>query len=311
MQRAVVVASLVHLVLSIVDLVSYELGLPDLLDPLRTAQFLMLDNQQIFGVKRLVGGFPEPSSFSFYTIGLYGYWLRLWFGAKRSRLAGAMLLITSVLLLRSTSTSAYATMGTFTALFVVWHFGAALREKKPMTAFVVLGATLPLVLGVLLAAYGLLPNLRAMIDGMFVTKIASDSGVERLVWNLQALRNFRDTYGFGAGLGSVRASSWLVSCLGSLGLIGTGVFVWFIAAVTTARPNGPHSATAKVETAAALQAGCLAILLQSLITKPYPNLEAPFFAMAGIAVGLLRHVQTTQSATSRSPFFGRNRIKPI
>ena len=44
--------------------------------------------------------------------------------------------------------------------------------------------------------------------------------------------------GLGAGLGSVRASNWLIACLGSIGALGTFLFVAFLTAFML-MPAGP------------------------------------------------------------------------
>ncbi|MEM9552288.1 MAG: hypothetical protein AAGA05_14000 [Pseudomonadota bacterium] len=301
--RAMVAATLLHIVLSVIDIGSYALGLPDLLDVLRTASVAMLDNQIVLGIKRLTAGFPEPSSFSYYTIGLYGFWLRYWFGARNSRLSGLMLLAVLALLVRSTSTSAYICLLIFTLLFLSWQFAEIARAQRATTLYVVLTTALPALAGIFVVLYNFVPAIPNLIDQILLSKLQSDSGVERMNWNLQALVNFAETYGLGAGIGSVRASSWMSSTLGSLGLIGAAVYVWFVAATLLQRPPVALRRSDAAHIVAALQSGCAAILIQSLITKPYPNLETPFFAMAGLAVGLCRYLtlKDRSRATRHAP----------
>ena len=56
-----------------------------------------------------------------------------------------------------------------------------------------------------------------LIDTMVLNKLSTASGIERSAWNEQALQNFFDTFGFGVGNGSVRASSFPIGVLASLG----------------------------------------------------------------------------------------------
>jgi hypothetical protein len=309
--RAMILASSLHIFLSLLDVASHTLGFPQLLSFIRTSSAMMLDNQMMLGIKRMTGGFPEPSSFSYYTIGLYAFWLRYWFQPQSSRLAGFMLVAMGLLLIRSTSTAAYVCMGVFTILFFTFHVAKIARDRKAAIVYLVAGFVAPAVLGAFTVAYSFIPELQSLLDQILFSKASSHSGVQRMMWNEQALVNFYETYGLGTGIGSVRGSSWLTSTLGSMGIIGFGLYMWFIGSALTMRPPLEHRQSQTSHIAAALQCGAAAVFVQSLITKPYPNLEVPFFAMAGVAVGLLgyqararvtaRKVQPSGSETERYP----------
>jgi hypothetical protein len=51
-------------------------------------------------------------------------------------------------------------------------------------------------------------------------KAGSASGQERGYWNYISLKSFADTLGLGVGIGSSRASSWLVAVISQLGAVG-------------------------------------------------------------------------------------------
>jgi hypothetical protein len=55
-------------------------------------------------------------------------------------------------------------------------------------------------------------------DASITNKLGSASGVERTSWNMVGLRAFFETFGLGAGIGSVRTSSFLVGVLANLGI---------------------------------------------------------------------------------------------
>ena len=297
--KALIIASVAHVLLAIADVGSYALGLPDLLDGMRTMNMMFLDNQMMFGVKRLSGGFPEPSSFSFYTVGLYAYWLKYWFSERTSRIGAIMVLLMAFLLLRSLASSALVGIACFTILFFAWHLGSIAKRKKATVVYIVLTMILPISFGLGVVVYNLNPAFATSLDTLIFSKLSSGSGIERMQWNTQALLNFFDTFGIGAGIGSVRASSWLFTSLGSFGVLGTGLYLAFIIQTFRARPPQTAADTGAANVVAALQSAMLAVFIQSLLTKPYPNLETPFFAMAGLAVGLTRHMVLTQRATTR------------
>lgn len=296
--KAMALATLVHAGLSAADLLSHAAGLPDLLSHIRTSSYQMLDNQILLGAKRLVGGFPEPSSFGYYTIGLFGFWLRYWSGGLGDRKALLCLLIVTLLALRSTSSGTYASMLLFCTVFLCLRIRGIRPDRLSRTQTRVIGgltAALLLLAAAMVLALNLLPAAGQYADQVLLSKLSSDSGVERMSWNRQAFVNFWETWTFGAGLGSVRGNGWLGASLGSLGLAGTFCFGAFLLAMARLRvPADRRSGGAGGQaerTAAALQYGCGAVFIQAMLTKGTPNLGTEFFAMAGLAFGISRGLQ--------------------
>lgn len=287
--RGMIAATVVHAAMGLADLVTHAAGRRDLMDVFRTANYAMAVNQEMAGLKRMVGGFPEASAFGYYTLGLFGFWLQYWLSAGRSRVAGWMLLLTTAVLLRSTSSSAYVAATGFLLIFTALRIGSGVAQSVSRRSAAILGGAvvlLPLVVFTAVMAYETNAEVRAFVDRSLLNKLESDSGVERMSWNLQALRNFVETGLIGAGLGSVRASNWLVASLATLGLVGTALYLAFI--VSVLRPRGPLPAGPAGDVVLALRAACLALLLRALVVKATPNLEIIFFLLAGIAVGMTR-----------------------
>lgn len=283
--QAVLTATIVHITLSLIDLMGPLVGI-NMLAPFRNAYVAILDEQVLLGVRRLIAGFPEPSAFGIYTIGLFGFWLRLWFSAPRSLLASVLVILLAALLVRSTSTAAYFGLLFYTVLFFLWQARAVAKDSNAVIVYAVLTFLMPLLTGALVVVYQLVPVLSDFANTVVFEKLGSTSGSQRMSWNLQALRNFSDTYGTGAGIGSLRASGWAFAVLGSIGIVGATFYVWFLATTLLARfiPSSKRRGTAEV--AAALQSGCAAVLLLSLTILPQPNLGLAFFLMAGAVTGL-------------------------
>lgn len=76
----------------------------------------------------------------------------------------------------------------------------------------------------LIPALWLLPPIVDDIAARLVSKVDSSSYVDRSAVNNLAGNIFLDTFGFGAGLGSVRASSLAATAVASTGVIGTVLF---------------------------------------------------------------------------------------
>ncbi len=284
-KTAILAASLVHISLSIADLIGPLIGF-DLMAPFRNAYVHILDEQVMLGVRRLIGGFPEPSGFGVYTIGLYGFWLRLWFGAPRSKLASFMAIIMALLLVRSTSSAAIIGLSTFTLFLLLWEVRKIARNGPAVIIYAVLTFLIPVLIGVCVVAFQVVPVLSEFASIAIFDKMDSNSGVERMSWNLQAVQTLADTYGIGAGIGSVRASGWAFAVLGSIGFCGTLLYSWFIAATLFVRVQPRSNNDPKPEMTSALQSSCAAIFLLSLTVLPQPNLGLPFFLMAGMVAGL-------------------------
>ncbi|MFC2966695.1 hypothetical protein [Acidimangrovimonas pyrenivorans] len=288
--KGMAAATFVHVGLGILDVLSHDVGLPQLLDFLRTANYAMLTEVSMAGLKRMVGGFPEASAFGYYTLGLFGFWLHYWLRAGRSALAAWCLLLTAFVLVRSTSSSAYVAAMAFLVAYagfaVARHLDRRINRRSAALT-VGVAVTLWLAFLVLVAAYELVGPVSDFLNRALFDKLGTASGVERMSWNAQAWVNFTETWLMGAGLGSMRASNWLLACLGSIGLIGTALFAGFFASLGRA----PAPAQLDPDRAAAiggLKAGCFALLISAMLTAPTPDLGVFFFALAGLASGLSR-----------------------
>ena len=287
--RGMIVATCVHFALGWLDVLSHKIGMPVLLDPIRTANYAILDDHRLMGLKRMIGGFPEASAFGAYSMGLFAFWLQYWLARPDAPWARLMLLASLMVVLRSTSSGAYVTLAVFLTLFGGWAAIRHLRRQVSRQAVMIaLAAFLMVWIAVLLilASYVLLPSFTAFLDRLIFDKLGTSSGIERMSWNAQAYRNFLDTALMGAGLGSVRASNWLMAALGSVGLIGTGLFLTVMYSVfrlPTTQADGPTR-----DLVSALKTACFALFLGELLTGATPVLGVFFFALLGLITGLVR-----------------------
>src|SRR5215213_4830582 len=111
-----------------------------------------------------------------------------------------------------------------------------------------------------------------------------DSGRERMRWNAQALKNFTDTYGFGAGAGSGYGSGFPGVVLGNLGIVGTLAFGGFFTAVLAGRRDRwkePYPAACQ----RAARWACFTLLVGASAAATILDLGLLFFVFAGLACG--------------------------
>jgi len=305
-----IVASSVNAALGWLDVITFAVGLEALLEPIRTANYAILYDVRMVGIKRMIGGFPEASSFGYFSLGLFAFWFQYWLDTPRSRLVVLMLVITAVAVLRSTSSASYVALVAYLGTVgLMWGARTIGLQTGRRTLSIAIAAVLAFWLTALaiFATYEYVPAVQAFLDRALFNKLDGDSGVERLSWNVQAFQNFLDTGMMGAGLGSVRASSWLMATLASLGLIGSGLFAAFIASVLWPVQPAYHS-DPRMHVVRALQSACVALLISASLTGATPDLGVFFFAFCGLAAGLRRGVilETTAEAPKHAAGLGNN-----
>jgi len=150
---------------------------------------------------------------------VYAYWRR-----TSSWPAALLTVIFFVLIVFSTSSTAYVGCAVLCLLASAGIVASVLSNRLTTVDIILFVGALTIVTA-LLALYlydsRLFAPFANLIQTMVFDKSTSDSGVERAYWNTQSLVSLLDTYGLGTGMGSSRSSSWLVSTLSQLGVIGS------------------------------------------------------------------------------------------
>ena len=283
--KAVIAATAVNLCFAAIDMGSYWTGLGDVLAVIRNGSYRMLNDATVLGFKRIVGSFPEASTFAYFTAGFFAFCASLSLDGIRPRLTGPLALLSLVALVFSTSSTGYAATSGFLALFFITSLARVLSGSV-RRAMLIAVAVLPLVVGAGLTALRLDPPLwrtfNDVVDATIFDKMSSGSGIERARWNDQALINFTDTQGFGAGTGSVRASSFPIAVLANIGAFGALTYGIFLLQVLLGRTDRwPHPFPASCQNAA--RWACLAQLVGASVAGSFIDLGLPFFVFAGLA----------------------------
>jgi hypothetical protein len=301
--QAVLAAAVINLVFALIDLVVYWTGLGDPLTIIRNADYRMLEDATVVGFKRIVGSFPEASTFAYFTVGFFAFCTKLWLSGIHKRVTGPLALLSLCALVFSTSSTGYAaTLGFVVALFVV-SLGQVLTRPVPRPVLVLVTVT-PLLVAA--GAIGLRLYqpvwivVQDMIDQTVLNKLSSGSGVERTRWNEQAMTNFADTQGFGAGVGGTRASSFPIAVLGNIGAPGAVLYGIFLLQLFFGRMNrwrAPFPAACQ----SAARWACFAQLVGASIAGSFIDLGLPFFVFAGLACARPEPVAVAAVAAHRDP----------
>jgi hypothetical protein len=270
----------------LIDLAGKMAGLGDVLAPIRTATFAYLTDSEQAGFWRIAGSYSEASAFGAAALAALAFSFTDW-RQGGSRLSGSVAALLLVLLVLSTSTTAYAGLAVLGALMVTSIARSALTGRlTAIDLLLVAGLLAGAATLICLALYDhrLLEPFQNLLQSTLIDKSSSESARERGYWNERSIMTLFDTWGLGQGFGSSRSSNWLVSVVSQTGLIGTLLQLGLVASVL--RPwaaPGTQAAREPAALHASLRACAFAILLGALIAGGSADPGLLFFiAMAGM-----------------------------
>lgn len=206
-----------------IDLIGKFIGAGDLLEPIRTASYSMLTDVEQAGFFRIAGPYAEASAFGAATVVTLAFMFTYW-RATRDRIALIISMSLLLLLLLSTSSTAYvgAALIAMPLFFSILRTATTGRISRPDLFLLSCGiGAIVMVVAIELYDDKILDPIWDLFNTMIFNKASSASGQERAYWNLRSIDSFFDTAGLGIGLGSSRASSWIVAVISQLGLIGS------------------------------------------------------------------------------------------
>jgi hypothetical protein len=306
--NAALMCVVLNLVFAALDLVTFATGTTELLSFIRNSTYSILNEHEVAGFKRIVGSFVEASSFGFYTLGYFAFALSLWFNGIKPRFTAWLSALSFVALMASTSTTGYFGLTVF--IFAQLCFLGLKLLAMPISwrrmAFLIgvpfVGVLVILAIAMNDEAFAYISDL---LNQTVLNKMSTSSGIERSSWNNQAIQNFIDTFGFGVGNGSVRASSFPVAVIASLGFPGAMAYAAFLLSALLGRSK---EASQEVHTTrVAARSACFAWLIAATASAGVVDLGLAFFSFAAVAclnpfvasarpfVGLVTHVERLES----------------
>jgi hypothetical protein len=215
--------ALLNIGMAFLDLFGKAAGLGDILAPIRSATYAMLTEAEVAGFFRIAGGYSEASAFGATTVVLLAFTFTYW-RSTRDRFAFALTVVLLALVILSTSSTAYGALGVLGLALGISIARAALQDRLQAQDLLVIAGgivVIGLAVGVFLHNNNALDPLWHLFDTMVLDKSSSESAQERAYWNLKSLESLYDTGGLGIGLGSSRASSWVIAVLSQFGIIGS------------------------------------------------------------------------------------------
>ncbi len=282
--NGMIACGLLNIMFAAIDYVTFYTDTATYISFIRNASYTIHDTAEIVGIKRIIGSFTEASAFASITLALMAFSLTLWLNQYPSKIVGPLSFILFLALIFSTSTTAYVSVAVYALAVLIVSLMKTVRGGATTTrrrALVFIPACACLVVAAISADATLSNAVVDLIDQLVLQKGTTDSGLERGNWNSQALINFFDSYGIGLGVGSVRASSFLLAALATIGVLGSVTFCIFLISCLAAprREGDPRSRSIK-EAAAST---CIALVISSSLVGTTVDLGLMFFACAGLA----------------------------
>jgi hypothetical protein len=310
---AVIAFCIGNLIFGFLDVVTFWTGTAFLLEPIRNSTYTLHIGTVVYGLKRIAGSFTEASVFAGISVACFAFTTSLAFAGFRSRLTGALAICSLLAILLSTATTGYAGLIVYAGALYVASMVRVLSGpvERAVLIFVLVAPLVAILLTILLGLNATAWSAWAeFLDTFLFGKATTESGVERAAWNQQAMTNFFDTYGLGAGVGSVRSSSFLIAVLSNIGIFGALTYGMFLFKVLKGQPSRTRSVGA-VRNAA--RAGCIATLITQSLSGTLVDLGLFFFILASLAnAGRVSPIRTshppmeTSKAVAESRPIGRS-----
>lgn len=287
----------------LIDFAGKLLGIGDVLAPVRTASYEMLTNAEQAGFARIVGLCPEASTFGSLSLACAAFTYVYWRETK-SRLAAVLTAILVVLILLSTSTTAYVGLVVL-SIPVAFSVSRSFLADRIGRQDVLIVASFLLLVTVFLAmvtySQQVFDSLNHLVDKTIISKADSASARERSYWNYKSLQAFVETYGLGVGMGSSRASSWPIAVISQLGIVGAIM----LGSLLTVLFNGLGRLRSRVDArsraiVASVRASSLAGLLSASISGGSADPGVIFFiAVATVATVRARAHRSASAGAAR------------
>ncbi|WP_170464903.1 hypothetical protein [Ruegeria arenilitoris] len=268
-EKGLVWAALLNVLLGLFDF----LGADAVLSLVRTADYALLNEHLVGPFSRVIGGYAEASAYGAASAVFFTYFFMSYLiGRKQSHgMLAAANFIGALLAMSSTGIAALAAG----VLFVALHFRVYLgfRMSRGFGHLLVVGVSfLAIAASAMLLLPFVLDGLSDVMDRLIFSKQDSLSGRERGAWSVAGFDALVQTWGLGAGVGSLRGSGFASVLLGSVGLPGTIAFSLFVITAIGVSVSGANQTTLRLFCAGRVSSMTLLTAMLVSATTPDPTL---------------------------------------
>ena len=285
-------------VTGLLDLVSRGTPVEDALAVFRNGDYVQLSGD-VDGFVRIRGLMPEASTFAGACFTFFVINAELWYRSIRSSPTGLLTTLTGLLLVMSTSSTAYVALAGYSIFFFLRAIllPGALPQGK-MVQVAVFGFVVLFFVSIAMVLVPALPEaIYKMIYTMTVDKSNSELGRQRMFWAMLGVKGFLESYGLGIGPGSFRSSSMIMAIIGSMGIIGLASFVMYLLAVfQPLRRSSWGMGADRIQTlGGGIASAAVVSLIPAAVGSPQPSPAATFSILVGAALALRPAVSSNRA----------------
>jgi hypothetical protein len=252
-RNSVLIIASINVLAALIQMGESYLGFPPILAEIRNANYAMFNNDEVSGLVRIQGTFPEASAYSAFTLPLFAFTFSLYRNNSVPFYSGWLSLIILCLLMLSTSTTTYFSLLLYIMCNLLLFIGQALSKGSQIKLGKITGVIwffMVLICILLLVNEEISTRVVDFFNLTLFNKLDSSSGRERSAWNWQGISNLLDTYGIGIGFASNRSSNFFVALLSNVGILGASLFAAFVWKTILAPKGEPSSQENHIFTAA-------------------------------------------------------------
>ncbi|SRR6266566_1739440 len=303
--KAYVIGGVLVSVVGLYQLLAFYLGWPYPYEFLSSNPGYFQGYSWLLGqAKRISGTLTEPSVFAYYLTGILSALAGIYLFAQQRFWLCLLAAFISVMLLISTSTTAYISIAVLCLVLLV----VAMRSKTSRPRMVLHGLGL-VALGapIFLLAWksGVEELATYVVRSTILEKATSLSFTDRVGTDLHSLALVADSYGLGVGWGSNRSSSLLTNLISNAGIPGTVLLIIFAMRVVRLTRGVIISGNPDRSVAIPLVLSAFAMLVAGTISNPDIT-HVVFWVNLGALVGLGLAKQRADASPSRALSEGYN-----
>lgn len=286
---AAVAVTLTHVFLGVTDVLFSHTPYGAFLDFFRNANYSQTDHV-IRGISRMNGIMPEASAYAAFGLPYFVFMTELWLRGLAPRLTGFAATAMLGALLFSTSSAAYVGLAGYGLVFALRSVlipGAIRASQIVSISALGLGGVL-LVMLLITVNEPAAQKFADIFTSLTVEKSDSLSGQQRLFWAMQGFDAFYASYGLGVGPGSFRSSSIFTAILGSMGVIGSVLFVAYLFKTLKLLRASTYQLGGDERIGVGASAGwaALSLMFPAAVVAPSPNPGLNFGIFCGLALSL-------------------------
>lgn len=307
-QRAMIILALLTALSALLDLLGFYVMGFDPLSIFKTAGYVVFNETELAGMKRISGTFSEASSYASFSLVLCAFCFELYLQGVKKKLMRFVCIMLLLFLLLSTSTTAYTALLIYSVILMT-HAGLRMFSRAEMNRFSVVGGSLLALIFTVVFLVMLSPlvhdRVNELLYTVILTKGQSESGVARAMLNANAWQAFVDTWGVGVGLGSSRASSYVLVLLSNIGIPGVVLYCLWLSRIFTAEKN-PTLPTNVAATVSASRWAIVAALISASISASVFDVGLLFYFLCAASVA---HVMLFERVTGSLSYGGQHVLK--